>query len=292
MMTTYIQNSFRKNIFISLVVTALFSIGSLHAEEDHSMHDMSSSNTNTMVEKSGARSPHEYADGLSLDSGPFIPAGVSRLKLADEHKFFKVAFDRLEAVDADSGNHAVYDMSAWYGNSYDKLVFKAEGEIEHGSLVESETELVISHAINPFWDLQAGVRHDDGDEASRNWLSVGLAGLTPYWFEVDGALYVGESGRSMLQVEVEYDLLLTQRLILQPRIEVTAFGKSDDEISVGSGLSSALFGMRLRYELNRQFAPYVGIEWTSKYGRTADLTREEGGDKSDTRLVAGVRFWY
>ena len=120
---------------------------------------------------------------------------------------------------------------------------------------------------------------------------LGLQGLAPYWFEIDGAVYLGEQGRSMLQLEAEYELLLTQRLILQPRLETTFYGQNDASAGIGSGLSSATAGVRLRYEFTRQLAPYVGVEWSGKFGNTADLNRAAGRNPHDTRLVAGLRFW-
>jgi len=117
-------------------------------------------------------------------------------------------------------------------------------------------------------------------------------GLAPYWFELDAAAYLGAGGRTALRFEAEYELLITQRLILQPRIELNAYGKSDPDRGIGSGLSDVAAGLRLRYEITRQFAPYIGVEWVSRYGETKDLLREAGGRGSDTRLVAGVRFWF
>jgi len=119
-----------------------------------------------------------------------------------------------------------------------------------------------------------------------------VRGLAPYWFEVSATAYAGSSGRSALRVEVDYDLSLTQRWILQPRIELNAYGKDDPAARLGSGLSDAELGVRLRYEIRREFAPYIGVEWSRRFGRTADFERAEGLDVNDMRLVAGLRIWY
>lgn len=239
-----------------------------------------------------SRSPHAYADGLSLSSGPYSLPGVPRLKMADEHSFWAATFNRFEVVDADEGDFGRFDGQAWFGRTYNRIVIKAEGEVAAGTLMESGTELLFSHAIASFWDIQSGIRHDTSEGPSRDWLALGFQGLAPYWFEIDGAVYVGEQGRSMLQIEVEYELLFTQRLILQPRFEATIYAQNDKDFGVGSGISSVSAGVRLRYEFTRQFAPYVGVEWSSKFGNTADLSRAEGRDVHETTLVAGLRFWF
>ena len=123
-------------------------------------------------------------------------------------------------------------------------------------------------------------------------LAFGVEGLAPYWFEIDATAYVGDEGRSALRFAVEYELLLTQKLVLQPRIEANFYGQPDAELALGAGLSSAVAGLRLRYEIRREFAPYVGIEWAGKYGSTADYAQAAGAETKETRFVAGLRFWF
>jgi copper resistance protein B len=183
-------------------------------------------------------------------------------------------------------------MQAWFGRDYNRLVFKAEGDIAKGKLQESRTELLWGHAIATFWDTQAGMRYDSGVGPDRGWLAFGVQGLAPYWFEVDAAAYVGNNGRTALRLGAEYELLLTQKLVLQPRVEVNGYGKSDEARGIGAGLSEAQAGLRLRYEFTRQFAPYIGVERTGKFGQTANLARAEGESTGATRWVAGVRFWF
>jgi copper resistance protein B len=237
-----------------------------------------------------ARDPHAYSDGNTLTEGPYAQSGPRQLKLADEHSFWAVLGDRFEYQE--DSETTVYDLQAWYGTTYDRLVIKAEGDIAEDSLEESSTDLLWGHALNAYFDTQLGVRLDQYDEGKdRQWLAFGLQGLAPYWFELDITAYVGERGRTALSMEAEYELLLSQRLILQPRAEITLYGKDDVDNGLGSGLSDAALGLRLRYEFSRQFAPYVGVEWTSKFGGTADFARAADEPDADTLWVVGLKFW-
>ncbi len=148
------------------------------------------------------------------------------------------------------------------------------------------------HAIAAYWDTQLGVRYDSGEGPNRSWLAFGVQGLAPYSFEVEATAYLGDSGRSALRLDASYELLITQKLILQPRIEANIYGKRDPDRRLGSGLSDVSAALRLRYEFRRELAPYIGIEWVRKYGETGDLTRAAGEDANDTRFVAGLRFWF
>lgn len=238
-----------------------------------------------------ARDPHAYSGGYTLTEGPYARPGPRELKLADEHRFWSVLGDRFEYIpDGDVGE---LDLQGWYGGTYDRFTTKFEGEIADNRLEESQTELLWTHAVDAYFDTQLGLRFDQYDEGpDRQWLALGLQGLAPYWFELDATAYLGESGRTALSVEAEYELLLTQRLVLQPRVELNFYGKDDPENGLGEGLSDAAAGLRLRYEISRQFAPYVGVEWTGTFGDTADFARAAGKATRDTRVVAGIRFWF
>lgn len=231
-----------------------------------------------------ARDPHAYAEGY--DFGPYP------MRMADTHSFGALLVNNLETVHRDDNNSAAYDLQAWYGRTFDHAVLKAEGDIDDGEITEARTELLWSHAVAPFWDTQLGVRYDSGAGPDRGWLAFGVQGLAPYWFEVEVTGYLGKEGRSALRIDTEYELLLTQKLILQPRIEANAYGKRDTTRGLGSGLSDITAGVRLRYEIRREFAPYVGVEWAGKFGETKDLARSAGEDANETRLVAGLRFWF
>ncbi len=267
-----------------------------NAEVDHSKMQMGGDSDEMQAMEQGtmqggtapanARDPHAYSGGYTL--GP----KDKRVVLADEHNFGSLLVDRLEAA-SNSGDTTInYDMQAWFGRDYNRLVFKAEGSVEGGSLEEASTELLWGRALTTFWDTQLGIRYDNGEGPNRSWLAFGIQGLAPYWFEVDITAYLGQEGRTSLSMEAEYEILLTQKLILQPRLEAALYGKDDILLGIGSGLSEISAGLRLRYEFRREIAPYIGIEWAGKYGTTADLARASGKGSKDTRFVAGLRFWF
>ncbi|WP_081092657.1 copper resistance protein B [Cupriavidus metallidurans] len=240
-----------------------------------------------------ARDPDAYSDGAKLGVGQYAIGPSRSLHMADEHIFTSVLVDRLEWTKGNESNAASYEAQAWIGNAFNKFVIKAEGEVEKGKVPEARTELLWGHAIATYWDTQLGVRNDAGyGRPARNWLAFGVQGLAPYWFEVEATGYVGTEGRTALRLSGEYDLLLTQRLILQPRLEASLYGKNDPEIGIGSGLSSGAVGVRLRYEFSRQFAPYIGIERSQSFGNTANMVRASGGRSGETRFVAGIRMWF
>lgn len=240
-----------------------------------------------------ARDPHAYSGGYQLGVGKYAIGPARSLHMADEHVFASVLVDRLEWVKGNQSNAAAYEAQAWIGGTYNKFVIKAEGEAEKRKIHEARTELLWGHSIATYWDTQLGVRNDAGyGRPTRNWLAFGVQGLAPYWFELDATGYVGTEGRTALRLSAEYELLITQRLILQPRMEANLYGKNDREIGIGSGLSSGAVGVRLRYEISRQFAPYIGIERYQTFGNTADMVRTSGGRSGETRFVAGVRMWF
>ena len=275
-----------KPLTILAITVGAFPVNTVLAQMDHSEMQMQGGSA-----PADARDPHAYSDGYTLTEGPYAQPGSRQLKLADEHAFWSILGDRLEyQEDSDS---TVYDVQAWYGTTYDRFVIKAEGDIADGTLEESSTDLLWGHALNAYFDTQLGVRLDQYNEGKdRQWLAFGVQGLAPYWFELDVTAYVGDDGRTALSAEAEYELLLTQKLILQPRAELNLYGKDDAENGLGSGLSDLAVGLRLRYEFSRQFAPYIGVEWTDTYGDTADYRRAAGEDTSDTQFVAGLRFWF
>ena len=143
-----------------------------------------------------------------------------------------------------------------------------------------------------YWDFQVGVRHDFRPSPGRSWAAIGFQGLGPYFFELDTALFIGESGRTALRFEADYELLLTQRLILTPEIEVNLYGQNDPDTGVGSGLSDLEAGLRLRYEIRREFAPYIGVNWLRLFGNTADFARGTGKSKSEGQFTVGIRAWF
>ncbi|MHB8447693.1 MAG: copper resistance protein B [Rudaea sp.] len=227
----------------------------------------------------------DYSDGV--DAGAM--AGMDML---DDKALGMLLLDRLEYFDGRDANGVALEAQAWYGNDANKLWLNAEGERSGERLQDLRTEALWDRPLAAYWDTQLGVRHDFGIGPDRTWAAFGVHGLAPYWFEVDAAFYIGQAGRTALRFESTYELLLTQRLILQPRFESNLYGRSDPQRRIGSGLSDAALGLRLRYEFTRQFAPYVGVEWKRRFGRTADLARSAGEAVFDPRLVAGFRIWF
>jgi len=239
-----------------------------------------------------ARDPHAYSGGYAHGEGPYALPAQQRLRMADQHNFASLLVDRLEAVQTADGNSSAYDLQAWFGRDYDRAVLKSEGSYAAGAFNETSSELLWSHAVSGFWNRELGVRYDGGKGPGRTWLAFGFQGLAPYWFEVDATAYVGEGGNTALGLQAEYETLFTQKWILQTRAEASLYGQDDTARGIGSGLSELAIGVRLRYEIRRQFAPYVGLEWAGKFGATADLARAGGEPTSETRAIAGLRFWF
>ena len=200
--------------------------------------------------------------------------------------------DQLEIRTADEDHPLVWDAEGWLGKDLHKLWLKTEGEYVDDAIAEAELQLLYSRAIAPFWDLQVGWRGDLRPTPNRNWLAFGLRGLAPYFFDIDAALFLAENGRSAARLQAEYEILLTQRLILVPDIEFNLYGKDDPANGIGSGLSEIGVGLRLRYEIRREFAPYIGVDWIRRYGQTADYARTAGEEVDDLQLVFGVRAWF
>jgi copper resistance protein B len=187
---------------------------------------------------------------------------------------------------------ASWDANAWLGKDLDKVYLKTEGDVVDGSLEESEIQLLYSRAIAPYWDLQTGWRGDFNEDHNQQWFAVGLQGLAPYFFEIDSAVFFGEGGQTALRIDAEYELMITQKLILSPELETTVYGRNEPKYEQGSGLASLDVGLRLRYEIRREFAPYIGVNWSKKYGNTADIARSNSGDIESLQWLAGLRVWF
>jgi len=207
--------------------------------------------------------------------------------------YWKVLGDRVEAGFADELDTYVWDVQGWYGRDRNRLWFKTEGESEPGaSPKDAELQLLFSRMFAPFWDWQVGVRHDFEPHPERSHLVLGAQGVVPYEFEWDSAVFVSEQGDVSARVEVEYDLNITQRWVLQPRFELNAAFSDDPTVGRGSGVNSTELGLRLRYHLRREVAPYIGVAWAQLYGDSKDSAREEGEPSALTSFVLGVSFWF
>lgn len=229
----------------------------------------------------------------------YDPAALaaSRRALQKEHggqtSYFLLA-DRLEYQSNDGAPTLLFDGQGWWGTDRNKFWVKSEIDYDFSAdrFEEAELQALWSRPISRYFDVQAGVRHDFQDGAERTFGVVGVQGLAPYWFELDTAIFVSGDGDISARIEAEYDLLITQRLIVQPRTELNFAVQSVEDAGVGSGLSTAEIGLRLRYEIDRQFAPYVGVNWVRSVGETADFVRADGEKVGAVSLVAGVRLWF
>jgi copper resistance protein B len=186
-----------------------------------------------------------------------------------------------------------WDAEGWYGGDINRVTVKSEGEGNFGEAIESvETQLLYSRAVDAYFNLQAGIRQDLGHGPDRTYATVGFEGLAPYWFEVEGALFLSNKGDLTGRLEGYYDQRITQKLILQPMAELNFAVQDVPERGIGSGLSDMELGLRLRYEIVREFAPYVGVEWARKLGDTARFARAAGEGASGVSFVMGVRAWF
>lgn len=200
--------------------------------------------------------------------------------------------NRLEAWDADPGTALAWEGEGWIGTDLDRFWWRTEGQRSDGRTESADLELLYGRSVSRWWDLVAGVRHDFKPGQSQSFAAIGVQGLAPQKFQVRATAYLGEEGQSAARVEGEYELLLSNRLILQPRLEATAWGKGDASRGIGSGLATAELGLRLRYEFTRRFAPYVGLVHERAFGNTAELRRDAAEPRDDTRIVVGLRTWF
>lgn len=235
-----------------------------------------------------------WAAGTGVKAEPDWPSPVH-----DTTRHTKLMVDRLEYAAGDAEDLLIWDAQLWYGGDYTRLWIETEGEdvVAGGKGGELENfDVQYSRRFARFWDVQAGLgyqrRYGPGSDRDRGSALIGIQGLAPYWFEVDSNLRISDDGDVSADLEVEYDWRLTQRLILQPRFETALAFQDAEAFGTGQGITSVRTGLRLRYEIRRELAPYVGITWWRKFAETADLARAGGEDVDDTAVVAGVRAWF
>ncbi|VAW98614.1 Copper resistance protein B [hydrothermal vent metagenome] len=224
--------------------------------------------------------------------GSLVATSVYAGGVEENPTLTKVMINQFESRSATGSDPLILEADMWIGKDLNKLWFKTDIERVNSKTSEFELQALYSRAIAPFWDLQVGVRKDFNPKPTRDWLVLGLNGLAPYFFEVDTAVFIGEQGRLGLRLDAEYEILFTQKLILTPDVSINIHSKDDPQTGTGSGLSDIQLGLRLRYEIVREFAPYIGINWNKKYGQTADYARADGEDISDAQFVVGIRAWF
>ncbi len=265
-----------------------------HSKMDHSKMDHSKMDHSKM-DRGGAasRDPATPIPALTdADRAAAFPAGLHDMHMHGHRIDSYLLIDRLEAFDADPGSGQAWEAKGWIGGDIDRLWLRSEGERVRDRLQSADLELLWGHGISPWWDVVAGVRQDFKPGASRRFAAIGLQGLAPQKFEVSATAYFGQGGQTAARFEAEYELLLTNRLVLQPRVEAEWFGKDDPLRHTGSGLSTVEAGLRLRYEFTRQFAPYIGVVQERAFGDTAHYQRHEHGSARETRFVVGLRTWF
>ena len=232
---------------------------------------------------------------------PSIPPGTDAMPQAafpdvqghathDRRLHTFVLLDRLEGQFGEGAAGFAWGGAGWVGGDIDRVWFRTEGDGARGGVGDAEAHVLYGRAVARWWDVVVGVRQDV-QPGAQTWRAVGVQGLAPGFFEVQATAYASDAGQTAARFEVEYDLLLTNRLVVQPVAELNLYGRTNAALGVGTGLSTAEAGVRLRYEIRREFAPYAGVTWARAFGKTAEL-EDEGGGTGGPRLVAGLRVWF
>ena len=295
------------------LITALALTG-LAATQDHSMHNMPAPTAQAQPAPQAPTKQAPERTGTDLPPGNapappapmphaadryFDPAEMERARdimMREDgggRRFAQVMVDIAEVAVRNGRDGYRWNGEAWFGGDIDRFVLKSEGEGGFGSGVEAaEVQALYSRAIGPYFNLQAGIRQDIRPAPAPTYATVGIEGLAPYWFEVEAAAFLSTRGELLGRVEGYYDQRITQRLILQPRAEVNLSAQDIAAIGIGSGLTSVEAGARLRYEIKREFAPYVGVVWERRIGDTARFARRDDDGVGGVGLVLGLRSWF
>lgn len=284
-----------------------------HSKMDHSTMDHSTMDHSTMDHGSAnhAQMDHSTMDHAAMGHGtaPVAPREpIPEVTDADRAAAFPpinhdamehapnvhslLLINRLEHWGGQHGTGQAWEASGWVGSNINRLWVRSEGERSGGRTESSDLEVLYGRSVSPWWDVLVGVKQDFRPADSRTWAAFGIQGLAPYKFETSATAYVGEGGQLAATMEVEYELLLTNRLILQPLVEATLAARDEPEHGMGAGLNKVEAGLRLRYEFSRRFAPYIGVSHERLFGDTADYHQAAGEHTRDTRWVAGVRVWF
>ena len=209
----------------------------------------------------------------------------------DERVFYHLLFNQLEGRFGRDSSFR-WEGEGWAGTDMNRVVLKTEGTVTKGVMEEGDQELLYARPISTYFNAQGGLRYDLDSAPGRGWAAFGVEGLAPLFFHVSATGYVSDRGHLAGKLEGDYDLLLTQTLILQPQLEMNFYSKDDPARMIGAGLSDLDTGLRLRYEITRKFAPYIGVAYENRFGDSARFTRLAGEHASDLRFSTGVRIWF
>jgi len=297
--TKIMSRNYYKLLFVILIFGSEFYLTNAIAEEMPMESESNNADTMAPMESASmqggaapkdARDPDAYSDGYEY-------RGMAGWEETDEIVFSKIIADQFEYRNNDANNTLRWDIQGWRGTDYKKFWVKLEGEDEtNSSAGDLELQTLYSRSVAAFWDFQIGARYDrvySSDSTNNRFFAViGFQGLAPYWFDVEPALFVSNDGDVSARITATYDLLFTQRLILQPRFEINVAASEVREVGIGRGLNDVQAGLRLRYEIRREIAPYIGLSWTNQFGDTADFVRANGEDIDNFAIVAGIRLWF
>lgn len=284
----------RMLLVLALPALATLAAPALAQEHDHGSHGATEGAAAEDDPEVG-EAPAPPIDHAADRFYPPARMAAARETLRAESRFttFSARLDRLEYRAASGKDGYAWEGEAFYGGDIDRVVVASEGEGAIGHAPEqAELRGLWRHAIDPWWNMELGLRHDFRPDPERTYAVVGIQGLAPYWFEAEGQLFVSNKGDVHLRAELGYDQRITQRLILEPEIELNAAFQDVRELGIAAGPERVELGARLRYEVTREFAPYVGLHWERKLGGTADIARATGEDASGLSLALGVRAWF
>ena len=237
--------------------------------------------------------PSDHAAEAFYDPAELAMSRTTMAKEMGGATYHNVAFNLAEFQAHKGANSYRWDGEAWFGGDINRLVVKSEGRGDfRGKTGEAEVQALYSRAMGPYFNLQGGVRYDLRPRPSRAYVIIGIEGLAPYMFEVSGAVFISDEGDVLARAEGYYDQRITQRLVLQPRAELNFSAQNVRENGVGAGLSDVELGLRLRYEIKREFAPYIGVSYDSKIGNSARFARIDGERVRAVSFVLGLRTWF
>jgi copper resistance protein B len=271
---------------IVLLTTATLLVGTVPASAQHQHPEPPPPKPRSSEQPKEPIPPVTEADRAAA-----FPADMHGHAVHDTNFNYLVLFDQLEWQGDGSGGFTLGNTS-WFGGDVNRLWIRADAGSDDGDLENASVDALWGRSFSRWWDFVLGMRQDFRPGDPQAWAAVGIQGLAPQWFEIEATAYLGAEGRTRAELEVEYDLLLTQRVKLQPLVELDLYGKEDPQRGIGAGLSSLEAGIRMRYEIRREVAPYVGITWDQKLFGTADLARARGADVGKARIAFGLRAWF